>query len=99
VRVVAEVIWPQSSASSEVAGWKRYEARISVAMAAVPASFICAYGIQELPAGIVTDARRTHPVLRTAEGARPSAHYSQPGAFIRDLERDVPELVRRDSRL
>jgi two-component system nitrate/nitrite response regulator NarL len=87
VRVVAEVIWPQSSATSEVAGWKRYEAGISVAMAAVPVSFICAYNNQELPAGIVTDARRTHPVLRTAEGARPSAHYSQPGAFIRGLER------------
>ena len=93
VRVVAEVIWPQSSATSEIAGWKRYEARISVAMAPVPVSFICAYDIQELPAGIVTDARRTHPVLRTAEGARPSAHYSQPGAFIRGLERDVPELA------
>ena len=93
VRVVAEVIWPQSSASSAVAGWKRYEARISVAMAAVPVSFICAYNSQELHAGIITDARRTHPVLRTAEGARPSAHYSQPGAFIRGLERDVPELV------
>ena len=93
VRVVAEVIWPQSSATSEIAGWKRYEARISVAMAPVPVSFICAYNSQELPAGIVTDARRTHPVLRTAEGARPSAHYSQPGEFIRGLERDVPELT------
>jgi hypothetical protein len=90
VRVVAEVTWPQSSATSEVAGWKRYEAGISVAMASVPVSFICAYNIQELPAGIVTDAQRTHPVLRTAEGARPSAHYSQPGAFIRGLEREVP---------
>jgi hypothetical protein len=39
------------------------------------------------------DARRTHPVLRTAEGARPSAHYSEPAAFVRGLEREVPELV------
>jgi hypothetical protein len=90
VRVVAEVIWPQSSATAEVAGWKRYEAGISVAMASVPVSFICAYNTRELPAGIIRDAERTHPVLRTADGARPSAHYSQPGAFIRDLERDVP---------
>jgi hypothetical protein len=90
VRVVAEVIWPQSSATADVAGWKRYEAGISVAMASVPVSFICAYNTQELPAGIIRDAQRTHPVLRTAEGARPSAHYSQPGAFVRDLERDVP---------
>jgi hypothetical protein len=28
VRVVAEVIWPQRSAASEVAGWKHYRARV-----------------------------------------------------------------------
>jgi CheY-like chemotaxis protein len=93
VRVVAEVIWPQSSATADIAGWKRYEAGISSAMASVPVSFICAYNTQELPAGIIMDARRTHPVLRTAEGARPSAHYSEPAAFVRGLEREVPELV------
>jgi CheY-like chemotaxis protein len=87
VRVVAEVIWPESSARADVAGWKRYEAGISPAMASVPVSFICAYSTQELPAEIVMDARRTHPVLRTAEGARPSAHYSEPAAFVRGLER------------
>jgi hypothetical protein len=53
-------------------------------------SFICAYDTRELPAGIITDAQRTHPVLRTADGARPSAHYSQPRAFMRDLERIAP---------
>jgi CheY-like chemotaxis protein len=87
VRVVAEVIWPQSSARADVAGWKRYEAEISPAMASVPVSFICTYNTQELSAGIVMDARRTHPVLRTAEGARPSAQYSEPAAFVRGLER------------
>lgn len=61
-------------------------------MASVPVSFVCTYNLQELPAGIVSDAERTHPVL-TAEGARPSAHYSEPTAFIRSLERDVPELA------
>jgi CheY-like chemotaxis protein len=93
VRVVAEVIWPESSATADVARWKRYEAGISPELAAVPVSFICAYNTQELPAEIVMDARRTHPVLRTAEGARPSAHYSQPAAFVRSLEREVPELT------
>jgi CheY-like chemotaxis protein len=89
VRVVAEVIWPRRSEAADIAGWKRYEAGISTAMAARPVSFICTYDTRELPARIVTDARRTHPVLRTAEGARPSAQYSQPGAFVRDLERDL----------
>ena len=99
VRVVAEVIWPQSSATADVAGWKRYEAGISAALAAVPVSFICTYDTQELPAGIITDARRTHPVLRNADGARPSGHYVQPATFVRGLERDVPELAAgRDGR-
>jgi CheY-like chemotaxis protein len=90
VRIVAEVIWPDSLAKADVAGWKRYETGISAAMAPVPVSFICTYDTQELPSEIVTDARRTHPVLRTAEGARPSAHYLQPAAFVRGLERDAP---------
>jgi CheY-like chemotaxis protein len=86
VRVVAEVIWPESSATADVADWKRYEAGISAAMASVPVSFICVYDTQELTAGIVSDARRTHPVLRTAEGARPNARYTEPAAFVRGLE-------------
>jgi DNA-binding NarL/FixJ family response regulator len=95
VRVVAEVIWPESSATVDVAEWKRYEAGISAAMASVPVSFICTYDTEELPAGIVSDAQRTHPVLRTEEGARPSARYTQPAAFVRGLERDVPEVESR----
>jgi CheY-like chemotaxis protein len=95
VRVVAEVVWPLSSTAADVAGWKRYEAGVSVAMASVPVSFVCAYDTRELPAEIIMDAQRTHPVLRTADGARPSARYSRPAAFIRDLERDVPTLPPR----
>jgi CheY-like chemotaxis protein len=87
VRVVAEVVWPQSAAPAEIAGWKRYEAGISGALAAVPVSFVCAYDTQELPADIIADARRTHPILRSADGARPSADYSPPAAFIRELSR------------
>jgi CheY-like chemotaxis protein len=85
VRVVAEVVWPESTATADVAGWKRYEAGISGALASVPVSFVCAYDSRELPAEIIADALRTHPILRTAEGARPSSHYVPPGAFLRDL--------------
>ena len=91
VRVVAEIIWPERSETAEVAGWKRYEAGISGALASVPVSFICAYDTRELPAEIIVDARRAHPILRTAEGARPSAQYVPPGAFLSGLEHeDVP---------
>jgi CheY-like chemotaxis protein len=87
VRIVAEIVWPQSSAAVDVAAWKRYEAGISAALAEIPVSFICAYDTRELPAEIIMDAQRTHPILRGADGVRPSAHYVLPSAFIRDLER------------
>ena len=93
LRVVAEVVWPETSAKVDIARWKRYEAGISTAMASVPLSFICTYDTEELPTGIIADAERTHPVLRTAEGARPSARYAEPSAFLRSLEHDVPELT------
>lgn len=94
VRVVAEVIWPQSSATSEVAGWKQYEARISMAMATVPVSFVCTYDTRELPSEIVGAARQTHPVSRTVDGTWPSASYCEPESFVRALQREVPELSR-----
>jgi CheY-like chemotaxis protein len=87
VRIVAEIVWPRSSPAVDIDAWKRYEAGISGALADVPVSFICAYDTRELPAEIITDAQRTHPIMRGAEGARASAHYVLPAAFIRDLER------------
>jgi CheY-like chemotaxis protein len=93
VRILAEVIWP-TAAPVAVAEWKRYEARLSVELASVPVSFVCAYDAHELPEHIVTDALRTHPLLRSGEGTRPSADFTEPGAFVRDLERRTPELTR-----
>jgi CheY-like chemotaxis protein len=79
VRVVAEIVWPDGSATADVAAWKRYEAGISAAMASVPVSFICAYDTGELPAELIDAARQAHPILRGADGARASAEYSPPG--------------------
>jgi hypothetical protein len=95
VRVVAEIVWPQSFETADVARWKRYEALISGALASVPVSFLCAYDARELPPEIIIDAQRTHPMLRSSEGTRPSARYLPPDAFIRALERDVAELATR----
>jgi two-component system nitrate/nitrite response regulator NarL len=86
VRVVAEVIWPQASGTADIAGWKRYEAGISAAMASVPVSFICTYDTEELPSQIIIDAQRSHPVMRTVAGAQPSRLYAEPAAFVHGLE-------------
>jgi CheY-like chemotaxis protein len=95
VRILAEISWPASFEPSDVASWKRYEAGISGALASVPVSFVCTYDTRKLPPEIIIDARRTHPVLRSSVGARPSAQYVPPGAFIRALEHDVTELLAR----
>jgi CheY-like chemotaxis protein len=87
VRVVAEVVWLPGTGPADVAAWKRYEAGISTAMASVPVSFVCAYDTRELPAGIIAAALRTHPIMRSADGARPSARYEPPHEFVRELER------------
>jgi hypothetical protein len=92
VRIIGEAIWPTTSAVG-VAEWMRYEAKFSVDMASVPVSLICAYDARELPEDIVADALRTHPLLRSGAGARPSARFTEPGVFVRDLERRVPELI------
>ena len=94
VRVVAEVIWPQSSAKADIDGWKRYEVGSALRWLLCPCRSSVPTTPSELPDGIVRDARRTHPVLRTAEGARPSAHHSQPATFVRGLDREAPESVR-----
>ena len=86
VRVVAEVVWPPSSAASETSGWKRYEVRISSLMASVPVSFVCTYDTCELPAEILAIAERAHPVLRTTDGAWPSSRYEDPGTLMRALD-------------
>jgi hypothetical protein len=78
----------------DVAAWKRYEAGVSAALADVPVSFICTYDTRELPAEIIADARRTHPILRDANGARPSSSYLPPTQFVRNLGRDVPGSAR-----
>jgi CheY-like chemotaxis protein len=93
VRIVRQVIWPTTSPVG-VAEWKRHEARLSVDMASVPVSFVCAYDARELPEHIVADALRTHPLRRSGERARPSAGFIEPGLFVRDLERRVPEIAR-----
>jgi hypothetical protein len=93
VRVVAQIVWPESFETADVARWNRYEARISSALASVPVSFVCAYDSRELPPEIIIDAQRTHPILRNSKGARPSAQYVPPADFIRALECDVTELA------
>jgi CheY-like chemotaxis protein len=96
VRIIGQPEWQITSAAA-VAEWKRFEAEVSVDMASLPVSFVCPYDAQELPEDIVVDALRTHPLLRSGHGTRPSPRYTEPAVFVGELERQVPELGRTRS--
>jgi CheY-like chemotaxis protein len=90
VRIIGEPVWPSSSAP-EVAAWKRYESCLNVAFASFPAWVVCPYDAGELPHGIVADAERTHPALRCGHVTQPSARYTDPEVFVRELGLELPE--------
>jgi DNA-binding NarL/FixJ family response regulator len=92
VRIIGEPVWPTTSARA-VAEWKRYESALNVAWASTPTGVVCPYDANQLPEDIVIDAKRTHPVLRTGRGTRPSPHYTDPEVFVRDLGLELSEIL------
>ena len=92
VRIIGEPVWPRTSARG-VAEWKRYESALNVAWASMPTWVVCPYDANELADDIVNDAKRTHPVLRTGRGPRPSLHYTDPEVFVRNLGLELSEIL------
>ncbi len=92
LRVIGEPVWPRTSARA-VAEWKRYESAINVAWASTPVSVVCPYDANELPEDVVADATRTHPLLLTGRGTRPSPHYTDPEVFVRALGLELSEIL------
>ena len=82
-----------ATSAREVAEWKRYESALNVAWASTPASVVCPYDANELPEDIVSDATRTHPVLRRGRGSRPSPSYTDPEVFVRDLGLELSDIL------
>ena len=90
--MIGEPVWPRTSARA-VAEWKRYESAINVAWASTPVSVVCPYDANELPEDVVADAKRTHPLLRTGRGTRPSPRYTDPEVFVRALGLELSEIL------
>jgi CheY-like chemotaxis protein len=91
VRIIGEPVWPSASAR-EVAAWKRYESSLNVTFASMPALVVCPYDARELPDGILADAERTHPALRSGQVTRPSPRYTDPEVFMRELGLEPSEI-------
>jgi CheY-like chemotaxis protein len=91
VRIIGEPVWPRTSARA-VAEWKRYESVLNVAFRSYPAWVVCPYDAGELPGGILADAERTHPALRSGQVTRPSPRYTDPEIFVRELGLELSEI-------
>jgi anti-sigma regulatory factor (Ser/Thr protein kinase) len=89
VRFVGEPFWPHRSAA-EAREAVRHEALINLAFAGVPVRILCPYDTGLLTPRIIASAGRTHPVIATPQGPRPSADYAGgrvPRASARALPR------------
>ena len=90
VRIVGEPIWPGRSAA-EITEATRHEALINLAFRGRESTVLCPYDAAGLPAAVLADARRTHPVL-DQDGARsPSHDYTDPLGVTADCDTPLPE--------
>lgn len=82
VRVLVEPEWTGRS-DREVSAWQRMEAALNVVLADTSIWMICPYDERTVSAGIVDDARRTHPECVVGHRAEPSREFVRPEEFAR----------------
>lgn len=90
VRVLAEPEWTGRSAR-EVSAWQRMEAALNVVLADTRIWMICPYDTRTVNAGIVDDARRTHPECVVGHRVEPSSLFVRPEEFARSHVEPLPQ--------
>ena len=70
--------------------WMRYESAINAVFADFPAWIVCPYDTWSLPDSVLTDIRRTHPVV-APHGVSP--HYQEPDELLRKLPEPLPPVT------
>ncbi|WUN35616.1 sensor histidine kinase [Kitasatospora sp. NBC_00315] len=92
VRIVGEPIWAGRSPAESTEA-TRHEALINLAFRGRAATILCPYDVAGLPAAVVAEARRTHPVVTEDGITRPSAAYTDPLLVCADCDTPLPEPV------
>lgn len=82
VRVLAEPEWT-ARPRREISAWQRMEAALNVVLADTRIWMICPYDTRTINAGIVEDARRTHPECVVGHRVEPSSQFVRPEEFAR----------------
>jgi anti-sigma regulatory factor (Ser/Thr protein kinase) len=89
VRVVGEPIWAGRSAL-EYPACAQHEALINTALADRSVAVVCPYNTAVLGQTWIDDARKTHPVLFTAERCWTSRQYADPVTVASGFNRPLP---------
>jgi anti-sigma regulatory factor (Ser/Thr protein kinase) len=88
LRGVGEPIW-SARAGDELVECQRHEALLNLAFPDAPLWLVCPYDIEALPAEVVEEARRSHPLVAAAGGSAPSDSYAA-GALVGDVLPPAP---------
>ena len=80
VRAIGETIWAGRTVD-EVVEAQRCERLLDLAFAAADAWIVCPYDTSALPADVIDEARRAHPLLSTGAIARPGGGASHSDGF------------------
>jgi transcriptional regulator with XRE-family HTH domain len=81
VRTLCEPVQNGWSAT-ETREWGRFESIVNLTLAAAPATVVCAYDTRTVPANVVAEVWRTHPVCEQAGASTVSPTYQDPRDFL-----------------
>jgi anti-sigma regulatory factor (Ser/Thr protein kinase) len=90
VRIIGEPIWAGRS-GAEYPACVQHEALINIALGDSAAWILCPYDTEALPAEMIDDAYRTHPVLVDRDNRWLSRNYSGAGPVVSAYNRPFPE--------
>ena len=81
VRMVSEPLW-NGDIAADIWEWSRFESLVNLTLAAAPATVLCSYDTRSVPANVVADVWRTHPVCEQAGASAASPSYQDPREFL-----------------
>jgi anti-sigma regulatory factor (Ser/Thr protein kinase) len=86
-----EPAWPARSAA-ELLEVARHETLCNVAFSGRPMTIVCLYDTARLPAEVISDAERTHPVVVASGAQHSSPGYLGPGRFPPGTDDPLPPV-------
>ena len=95
-RGIGEPIWAGRS-PDELVECERHEALLNLAFSSPPAAMrlICPYDTRSLPASVIAEARRNHPLIQEAGTSRPSPSYLGEVTIAKPFDAPLPAPAER----